>query len=194
MKKIAFLLSAIFITVSVAAQPVFDLGVKAGLNNSKITFKPKEFTSESILKSHFGAFARIGWGILYVQPEAYFSAKGAEISSNVQETASQYNFNNIDVPVLVGLKFFDGELFNARLMAGPMFSFIVSDNVDGEEFLDPQHYKNNYFGFQYGAGVDISRFFLDLRMEHGANNMYYHPGHLNGKNQTFMVTAGFKIF
>lgn len=194
MKKLVLIAIVLFSTTSLIAQPTFDLGLKAGLNNSKVTVNLSEYNTESIVKMHVGAFSRIGWGRIYVQPEAYFSAKGGKINSSFLETLTRFDFNNIDVPVLLGVKVIKGEMANLRLMAGPVFSFIISDGVDGDHFIDPQYYKNNYYGFQYGVGMDFWSFFLDARMEHGSNDLYSYPDKdLRGKNQTFMVTFGIKI-
>ena len=194
MKKTILSFFIILFAVSVMGQPTFDLGVKAGMNYSKVTFDLDDYNSESVLKMHVGAFSRIGWGRVYVQPEAYFSAKGGEVKSSALETATQFNFNCVDIPVLVGVKILKGGAANLRLMAGPVFSILVSDKVDGDDLINPDYYENNYFGYQYGLGVDFLSFFLDARMEHGANDVYYHPGiDLNGRNQTFMITLGFKI-
>ncbi len=194
MKKAFFSILVLFITSAVVAQPTFDIGIKAGINNSKVTLNKSEYNSESIVKMHFGAFSRLGWGKIYVQPEAYFSSKGGEIKSSVLETATQFNYNCIDVPVLLGVKLLQGGAANLRIMAGPVFSIMTSNRIKGDDLINPDYYENNYFGFQYGAGVDFLSFFLDARMEHGSNNLYYHPGlDLDGKNQTFMLTVGFKI-
>ncbi len=194
MKKLIFSLLVLFIASTVIAQPTFDLGLKAGINSSKVKLNRETFDSESIVKMHVGAFGRVGWGRIYVQPEAYFSAKGGEIKSSALETATQFNFNCIDVPVLLGVKVIKGGAANLRVMAGPVFSFMTSSDVDGDNFIDPQYYKDNYFGYQYGVGVDFLSFFLDARMEHGSNDLYYYPGeNIRGKDQTFMLTLGFKI-
>jgi len=195
MKKLLFITAILLISHITFSQPLFNLGLKAGLNNSKITLNLNEYNSESILRMHIGAFARLGWGRVYVQPEAYFSSKGGEISSSLFETATQFDFNNVDVPLLLGVKIIQGASANVRLMAGPVFSFVTTSDTEPESYFDPQYYKDNYYGFQYGLGIDISKFFLDVRMEHGSSDLYYHPNlDLNGKNQTFMVTAGFRIF
>lgn len=198
MKKL--IISIFFLLpLAIVAQPILDIGVKGGVNNSKVTFKKSEFTSESIVKTHFGAFARVGFGNLYIQPEAYFSAKGGEVlqreAGDAEERVAQFNFNNIDVPLLFGVKVIDGETANVRIMAGPVFSFLTDKKIVDHDDFTREYLKDHYFGYQYGVGVDIWRFFLDARMEHGANDLYSYPGEgLNGKNQTFMVTVGFKIF
>ena len=151
MKK--FFISAIFLMFSVAlfAQPTFDLGLKAGINNSKITFKSSEFTSESVVKAHFGAFSRIGWGSIYIQPEAYFCSKGGKVverGADPADIAGRFDYSNIDIPVLLGIKVIEGGMANLRVMGGPMFSILTSKEIEGDDLLRQEYYENNYVGFQ----------------------------------------------
>lgn len=196
-KKILFLTVLLAFSAATYAQPTIELGIKAGLNNSKVTFKKSEFNTESIVKTHVGAYGRVGFGNIYVQPELYFSAKGGDVmesGSSTSERVARFNFNNVDVPVLVGIKIFNGENSNLRIMAGPVFSFLTSKEVIDHDSFTKENLQNHYYGYQYGMGVDIWNFFLDIRMEHGANNLYSYPNrNLEGKNKTFMVTAGFRI-
>jgi hypothetical protein len=198
MKKFVLIFLFLLPSIVLLSQPVLDFGIKAGVNNSKVTFKKSEFSTESIVKTHIGAFARAGFGNVYLQPEVYFSAKGGEVlesGPNMSEKIARFDFNNVDVPVLLGIKLVDGDRSNLRIMAGPVFSILASKNIEDHDNFTKQYLKNHYFGYQYGFGVDFWKFFLDARMEHGANNLYSHPNEdLNGKNLTFMVTAGFKIF
>jgi hypothetical protein len=195
MKQLAIFGVLLFFSISLTAQPIFNLGLKAGLNNSKVTFDRDEINSESIVKYHVGAFGRIGAGNIFVQPEAYFSAKGGELKQgSVLDVASQFDFNTIDIPLLLGIKVIDGEHANIRLMGGPVFSFLTSKEVDGDELLDPEYYKNNYVGLQYGVGADIWGFTLDLRMENGSNMYKQMEPKMDGKNNTFMISVGYKIF
>lgn len=194
MKQIVFSTLMFLFSASIFAQPIIDVGLKGGIHNSKVTANLDEFTTESIVKSHIGAFARVGYGRVYVQPEAYFTSKGGELESNIFNTVTRFDFNNVDVPVLLGVKVLNGEMANVRIMAGPVFSFVTSNNVSGDDRFTTQYFKNNYFGYQYGIGVDIWSFFLDARIENGTNNLYENPNvGLNSKNRTFMITVGFKI-
>jgi hypothetical protein len=195
MKRIIFSLLFFVFSSSVIAQSSFDLALKAGLNNSKVTFKKSEINAESIIKYHVGAFARIGFGRIFVQPEAYFSAKGGKLEGEALDIASSFNFNSIDVPLLLGVKIIDGERANLRLMGGPVFSVLTSNKIEGDDLLEPEYYKDNYIAFQYGVGADLMGFTIDFRMENGAN-IYKHQvnSDLNGKNSTFMISLGYKIF
>ena len=197
MKKTFILVFMLLFSGALMAQPIFNLGLKAGLNNSKITFRASEYTSESVTKAHFGAFARLGFGMLYVQPEAYYSAKGGRVidpRASAVERVTRFDFNNIDVPFLFGVRILNGQMANLRAMAGPVFSFMTSNKVEPEDLLDSKFYKDHYYGFQYGVGVDFRNLFLDARMEHGTSKLYQQPLEgIDGRNQTFMITFGFKI-
>ena len=192
MKKTIFSFLVLLLSTVAMGQPTFDLGIKTGINVSKVTVDLDDYNAESVLKMHVGAFSRIGWGRVYVQPEAYFSAKGGEIRARAFENVTRFDFNNVDVPVLLGVKILKGGAANLRVMAGPVFSFITSSDMEPDNFFDQGYYEDNYFGFQYGVGLDFLNFFLDARMEHGSNDLYYHPSYAM-KNRTFMITAGFKI-
>lgn len=192
MKQSVILGLILFLAGSLSAQPIVDLGIKAGINTSKPS-DYKDFSSKSVLKSHVGAFARLGYGSLYVQPEVYYSAKGADFKSGIEHTISKFDFNNIDVPVLLGLKVIKGGIANVRIMGGPVFSFVTSKDINGDARFTKEYFEDNYFGFQYGLGMDIWIFTLDARFEHSTGNLYKHPD-LHSKNRTFLITTGIKIF
>ncbi|MDD4108698.1 MAG: porin family protein [Prolixibacteraceae bacterium] len=193
------IISSIFVLFSftLAAQPVFDLGVRAGFNNSKITVNVKEINQESVVKAHAGVYGRLGWSRVYLQPEVYFISKGGELfdEGGFLDKATTFDFNNIDVPLLLGIKVLKGEKANLRIMAGPVFSFVISGDTSGDPRIDDDYFRDHYFGYQYGIGIDFWKFFIDARIEEGSNNLYQHPSlDFDGKNRTFMLTAGLKIF
>ncbi len=199
MKKI--IVSSLFMLFSVLliAQPTLDLGVKAGVNNSKVTFSKSQYSSESITKAHFGAYGRLGFGRVYLQPEVYFSAKGGDVfekEDEIRDRFEKFDYKNVDIPLLLGIKIFDGESSNIHVIGGPVFSLMTDKTIKDQQVFSKDNLKDNYFGFQYGIGVDIWRLFLDARMEHGVNDLYEASGGggINGKNKTFMLTLGFRIF
>jgi hypothetical protein len=166
------------------------LGLKAGINNSKISIDFDDYNSETILKAHFGAFARVGWGRVFVQPEFYFSAKGGDLSSGIIQTVTSFNYNTVDVPALLGFKIIKGGMVDLHATLGPVFSFVTSATTEGE--FSEEYFADNYIGVQYGLGLDIWFLTFDARMEHGGSDMYKHP-EFDGKNQMFMFSVGFKI-
>jgi hypothetical protein len=186
--SIIFLLS----TFSLSAQVKFDLGIKGGVNFSKISFDADDYSSESVTKSHFGAFGRIGWNRIFIQPELYFSGKGGDVTSDVLSTAASFDYKTFDIPVLLGFRLIKNKAFDLQLVAGPVFSHITSEDLSSDEVFDQSFYEDKYVGIQYGLGVDIFMLTIHARMENGLGEFYSQSGN-SAKNQTFMVSFGFKF-
>lgn len=185
----------VVLTLSLSAQLQFDLGLKGGVNFSKLSFDMDDYNSEAVTKTHFGAFGRMGWNRVFIQPELYFSGKGGSIDRNLGEALTHFNFNTFDVPLLLGLRVIKGETFDLQFVAGPVFSNITSKEISADEIFDTEFFNNHYFGFQYGIGVDILFITLQARMEKGLTEFYSNPDpeRSSGKNNTFMVSLGFRF-
>lgn len=192
MKKLIILCILAVIAVSGKAQGAFDFGLKAGFNTSKISTDLADYTPQTVNNYLAGAFFRINLGRFLIQPEAYFSSKGGEVINHVGiSTINSFDLNTIDVPALVGFKIIDKKPFNLRIMAGPVFSFVTSKSVS--EQLSIAKLTDNFFGWQYGAGVDFMFLSLDARMESYSKNLYDAPD-FNSKNGTFVLSLGVKLF
>lgn len=199
MKK--FIFSIVLLTISwatVKAQ-TFNLGVKAGVNLAKLN---SDFASEeNRLGYQVGAWARIGGASFYVQPEAYIGSKGNKFISftnnNGSEVAAEgkVKFTTLDIPVLLGTKFGTNAL-NFRVMAGPVISFILNENSSFNsayaQATDFDNYKDQAFGVQGGAGVDIGNISVDLRYETGLSNISKSEKYKQ-KPSLFQLSLGFKI-
>jgi Outer membrane protein beta-barrel domain len=152
----------------------FSLGIRGGVNFStlKTDFKSQSFADnlqQSLdTKTGYvgGVYARIGTQ-LFLQPELIFSAKGGSINilKGGVSQAIAIDYTNIDVPLLVGMKF--GPL---RINAGPMASFTVSSNGLDETLKTyssnlGESFKKASYGYQAGGGVDLGSLSVDLRYE-----------------------------
>lgn len=172
MKKITILsLFALLCSFSASfAQSGF--GIKGGINLNKV------YTDAGSLNNNIkesldtqtgfvlGVFGRIG-NKVYLQPEVLFAQRGGTIETN-QFGKVKFNYSNIDVPVLVGVKVFKF----LRIMGGPVATFkLDEDKKLGESikgytsgsFDDAM--KKATFGYQVGVGVKILGFDIDLRKE-----------------------------
>src|SRR3712207_5620147 len=112
MKKVAFIL-VLLVSVGYTAQAQFTLGIKGGLSSSGVDVKNAKNTinqlkdSDNITGYHLGAFTRVKFKNIFLQPEAYFASSGGKL----QQTDVQNNtvdevkarFNRLDVPVMLGL-------------------------------------------------------------------------------------------
>lgn len=192
MKKIIISAVLVVLTLSLSAQLKFDLGLKGGVNFSKISFDLEDYKAESVTKTHFGAFGRIGWDRIFIQPELYFSGKGGSLDSDILTAVNNFNFNTFDVPLLLGVRAIKGKIFDVQVVAGPVLSNITSKKISSDELFDPAFIKNHYFGFQYGVGVDVLFLTLHARMENGLGD-FYSQAEKSGKNNTFMLSVGFKF-
>lgn len=192
MKKLLFLMIVLAMVGTISAQPSFNLGLKGGVNFAKMSLDMEDYNTDAVTKSHFGAFGRIGWGRVFIQPEAYYSGKGGDVTANISNTVTSFDYSTIDVPVLLGLKIIKGGAIGVHALAGPVFSGIITNDVEGSDLSNKDFYDSHFFNLQYGLGIDVLFLTLDARFEHGLNDLYNH-GALNAKNQTFMVSVGFKL-
>ena len=183
------------IALSTEAQATFNLGIKGGANFSKISFNASDYTSDAVVKTHFGAFGRIGWDIVFIQPEVYFSGKGGDLKSGINSIVTSFDYSTVDVPILLGIKIIKGETFDLHALGGPVFSGITTKKVsDNESIFNKSFYENHYFGVQYGIGIDLLFLTFDARMENGLNDFYKSQLSSDMKNNTFMLSVGFKLF
>jgi len=190
MKK--YLLSAaLLIAISFSTKAQFSLGIKGGVNYS--TINSDNLRSSSVAGYQAGAFARLGGGV-YLQPEVYVSSTGGEFHSSDNNYSGNVKFTNLNVPVLLGLRFGPKNL-NLRVMAGPVYTSVLSSNQNfssiASSFANNGSYKNSTIGYQAGGGVDLGSITADLRYEGGfsdINSSYGQRQHL------WALSIGFKIF
>lgn len=227
------LLSIMLITSVQAQKKGFAFGVKGGVNMSKLSmgdvfttrhdeagnpylgYDGKEVKDN--LKASFdtktgfvgGVYARFG-KTLFIQPEVLVSTKGGSMTIEKTDDNSDANQNvkfkytNIDVPLLVGLK---GGPF--RVLAGPIASFRVGDNQslsDAFRYYTSDVNKSiseSTFGYQFGVGLDLGSFSLDVRREGTFTNIAtFNVDGDSGSGSTtvkqkinsWQVTLGLKIF
>jgi len=190
MKKL--IVSVVVLTLSLGASAQsFDWGVKLnvgspslkiddiknlGDNSDEENIAQLLENSDAVLTYQLGVFARIKLAGIYIQPEAMFSNSKSEIKFlDVVDENQQFNdvvgevkLNKVDVPVMIGKRFL--KIF--RVNAGPVFSLLLSENIDKAGTKETwneinANYKNATVGLQYGIGVDISMISVDLRVEKG---------------------------
>jgi len=193
MKK--YVLSAILlVAVSISTKAQFSLGVKGGVNYSKIS--SDNVNSTSVAGYQAGLFARFGGGF-YVQPELYLSSKGGKFDSSANGTnyTGNVKFTTLNVPLLLGSSF-GAKNLNFRVMAGPIYSYLMdkkenfSANFAGA-YADFGNYKNSTIGYQAGAGVDIGPITTDLRYEGDLTKVNDNYGQ---RQNIWALSVGFKFF
>jgi len=197
MKKLiltGFLFCAVL--VSYAQKPSFDLGLKAGISFAKLnTNFAKE---ENRTGFQGGVWARIGAVGFFVQPEAYLIGKNGdfEFDDDGSRVTGEARFTSLDIPVLLGSRVGTNN-FNIRFMAGPVVSFIIKDKTKLSTVVadaaDIRDYKDQAWGAQLGAGIDVGKITLDLRYEAGISNINQNSKYEQKQNM-WNFSVGYKIF
>ena len=196
MKRTLAILTFLSLTLCIQAQiPGFCIGPKIGYNTRNFTTDLSTIKSDPDGAFQFGAFARIGKKI-YIQPEVYYVTKGGKVS--FQGNPVQIKLNSVTVPLLVGYRLFNVGIINLRIMAGPAISMITHktlsvDNLPDFPVKTKDDIKNSMWSFQFGGGVDVLNFTLDLRYEMGIDNIYSGQQNFSMKNNLFNVSLGFKL-
>ncbi len=195
MKKYCFTLLVVALSFSAKAQ--LNLGVKGGVNFSHLSVNNGQINSTALPGYQIGLWARIGKGF-YVQPEAYLGSSGSNFNfqyNNQTATESgKVRFTTLNVPLLFGQSFGLSKL-NFRLMAGPMYSYILnntenlSQNVKNA-YQDFGNYRNSTLGYQAGAGIDVLNYSFDLRYEGGITEI--NPAYGQRQN-VWHLSLGYKF-
>lgn len=196
----------------------FKFGIKLGggiaSGNLQETVESIENNSENVkllfkeggpsASFHVGATTRIGILGFFIMPELYYTSVTNEVTfeevpigSSEARVIKDLNetVNRLDMPVLVGFKVAK----KVRLNAGPVASLVLAktSGIKGQlkEVFGSQSIEegtgNFTFGFQAGAGIDISTLSLDLRYEGNlswlGSNMNVNGTDLNFDSRTSQV-------
>lgn len=194
MKKIFIVLIVLFALN--AHSQTFQLGLKAGLTNTQIIgsdFKNFEIPSSSngIL---IGAFSRIGFAGMFVQPEISFRNLNFTVNSNgtTSPSSAATKLNYIDVPILFGKKV----LGVINVCAGPNFQFLVNQDLSANNAsnLATGNYNNFVVGAQIGVGFDVWKLCFDARYDFSINSIGNAASAVNTQNVDFSSRASMLQF
>ena len=195
MKKYLIAILVFFAFSATAQVPYFTFGPKAGASFSRFSADQEQIKEEIKSSLHFGAFVRIG-DKLYLQPELLFMNRKGDLSQTaVAGSTKSLHIKTLDIPVLLGGKLIDTDLFNVRVMAGPVASLALNKDINSENWdntITGKDIRAANWGVQTGAGVDLQMFTLDLRYEFGISDYSKDEG-LTLKNNMFTVSLGWKI-
>lgn len=212
MKKTFLLIAAMLMLGSTVFAQDLDLGVKIGYQTPKLSYQKADIKSGFQNHLTFGIFGRVELGMLYVQPEVlYFKTDNIfalDMSNNsdgwIPEEQVTFTLNeaNLQVPILVGVKFLDLGVATLRAQAGPTANFtLASTTLFDKTFTltkpneeDPEHpytqtldddvnildTKSIAWGMQVGLGADIlGKLTLDINYNFGLSKVF---GNLNNTN------------
>ncbi len=187
MKKIFLCLSLALITYNSNAQD-FSWGPKISLTSPSLNLSDVneiQTVSETIdlledtdatIGYQFGLFARASLLGVYIQPEVLLSNSNSEIkyndlsdSENPMEIVGEVRLNKLEIPVLIGKRFFKV----LRVNAGPIFTILINEDITQPSDYEKieSNYKDTTVGAQIGAGLDLAILTVDLRYEMGLQSI-----------------------
>lgn len=191
----------VFFTGLASAQtnylPSIQAGLKGGADYSM--FPAADGLHNKNEFGYIGGFwARFGGQGLFFQPELYYVSRNFTTSQVYQgfTYTDHSKFTSMDVPLLVGYK--EGNIkMGFRFYTGPVPSFSISKF---QSFLATSaathvNYKDINYSWQFGGGVDIHDFSLDVRYELGLSKIPY--GTVQTANTHFNlvnITLSYSIF
>lgn len=206
---IFFLASGLLTT---QAQSRLSYGVKAGINRSSADHNYYNFKSQ--LGFHVGVIADYQLkNNFFLRSGVDFTTKGAECeelwTNPDGETASvKYNFNYLQLPVLLGYKipvynqtniFFNAGIYlSYGIYAREKRAYIISANSYSESqhkgFDDCGFWKVD-FGLVGGLGIEYQRYFGMFNYEMGVVNEHKpaYGGNPNWKNRNLTFSLGYKF-
>ncbi|MBS9774805.1 MAG: PorT family protein [Tenacibaculum sp.] len=169
MKKVILTLCLVIgITTVLNAQ--VDFGVKAGINYNSDSFVE---VKDDIIKGaksktgyHAGVWVRANIPVLglYIRPELVYTSLSNDVTllKNIfgNKLKATYDFQKIDVPVLVGKKFFGV----VHAYAGPSFQYIINGKLNHEKIKEI-NVDGFTVGAQLGLGVEFGGFGLYVNWE-----------------------------
>lgn len=161
------------------------VGIKGSINFSNIYTKDAD-NSNMLVGFNAGLFAKLPISdFVAIQPELYYTTKGAKVSYNnafVDGTA-RFNVNYVELPVLIVLNVTE----NFNLQVGPYIGYMVSGKVTNESNHSSFNFEDNVntddynkidAGLAVGAGFDLGGIGIGARYNYGLTKV--------GKERTFL--------
>jgi hypothetical protein len=170
----------------------FALGIKGGINTSKLSTNLNALTADMQGGYNFGAFGRFGGKHFYLNPEFLYVVNNSKITSGGVTDAVKTK--SIQVPVLLGLNLLNLKVIRLNAFTGPAVSFGT-----GYESDKSWTYNMNKASWDYmlGAGIDLLMFTLDVRYSWGLSTKDFTPNNpsssFTSKVNAFRISLGFKI-
>ncbi|MDT0559462.1 outer membrane beta-barrel protein [Ichthyenterobacterium sp. W332] len=160
MRKLA--LSVFILTLfcsSTYAQSGSGFGIKGGLNynangNYFASIGDTAENPDRNIGYHFGVFGKLGNKVFF-RPELVYTATKSDYNS------SDFSMKKLDLPLLVGIKV----LGPINIFGGPSLQYILDSEFGNINVSD---IDNDFsVGLNFGIGLNIDKFGIDLRYERG---------------------------
>ena len=165
MKKLLCILTIVLAAQAGFAQEV-TLGPRVGLTSGQVSLEGLE-SGDRFSGFQVGLFSQIIMGNFIFMPEFLYSRSGGEVllgNTGGAEVRTQYTFNKLDTPLLIGLK-----AGPVRFNAGLVFSVVYGAKATGNFIAGTADIADDFtramIGYQAGIGVDVWKILVDFKYE-----------------------------
>ena len=190
MKKVIALFVICLCGFAAFADSPLNIGIHGGVSSNRIKVKdiPYEIKNKSHSGFMLGAFCRINFNSLYLEPSLNFSQKKSVVEAQNLDSESTIKINSFDIPLMVGVNILDISILKLRGYLGPVVSFPgkVRNLPTGISDLSS---KNAIWNGKIGVGVDVWKLTFDIDYEKSFQNL----GHDLKAPRSFNFTLGLKI-
>jgi hypothetical protein len=200
-KSILMSIGLVVISAMAFGQVQVAVGLKGGLNLSKLDISQGVSNVDNRTGYHAGMFVLTKIAFIGIQPEVVFSKQGS--SYTVNTTNYEANYDYINVPIM--LKFYLPAGLNFQL--GPQFGFLSSSELinTATGVKDPQDAAKLFsqesdLSVSLGAGWDLPfGLMVDARFNFGLKDIKVTPSTnpadvVEFKNKVFQISLGYKLF
>lgn len=199
-KSILMSLGLLILSVMSYGQVQVAVGLKGGLNLSKLDISQGASNIENQTGYHAGIFTLFKLTKIGIQPEILFSKQGANFKANT--TSVEANFDYINVPILLKLYLAGG----LNLQLGPQFGFLtaselVSTTAGVKTTQDVKSYFDKNYDMAVAAGIGWDLPFgvtLDARYNFALTDVEFKATTSSSpvyfKNQVIQISLGYKLF
>lgn len=159
-----------------AMSQLFTYGVQCGLNYSHYSLSESNYliqVKKGSIGFHSGFFVRNDFETFFIGADLNYSST---LGGTIDDTNSSFNIRSgsVNLPLLLGKKFYPG----IRIFVGGSPNVYIKDNknelqtfLENSPFAQPQingilNHNEFVFNILVGAGIEISKFFIEFRYEH----------------------------
>lgn len=210
MKTISLTILILVLAISTSIAQNFDIRVYGGVNFLQLSSDEGVSMIDGTLHHktvsgrpgyQFGAALTFGERF-YVQPGVQYSGLSTKIVNKNSVTGNEFTDETmlkvISVPLKIGFRLINPEtenIFNVRVFAGVdghhVLSVKHSEKSDAIDDIDADDYNNLIMNADFGLGIDILFFYLDVGYQLGLTPV--HSGADNAKGNTFYSNLGIRI-
>lgn len=135
---------------------------------------------------------------IYVQPgiQLEFLKNTAEFGTSVGIEDSDFDRTGLRIPLLVGFRVLSKDSdagLNLRFFTGPNVFLRLGTDYDNDLGIDDSELKDTLWGWNAGAGLDISIFFVDVGYQAGLSEISGED-QAASRNNLFYANAGLRLY